>query len=87
VRAGPQPGVAGASDAGESATNLTIACPQATARHLEAQLAPAGIVAHRNYPANPNKQAMLQLALADAGQLQRVVAALAELARQPGAAM
>jgi hypothetical protein len=30
---------------------------------------------------------MLQLALADAGQLQRVVAALAELARQPGAAL
>ncbi len=50
-------------------------------------MAPAGVVAHRNYPANSNKQAMLQLAVADPGQLQRVVAALAELARQPDAAL
>ena len=67
--------------------NLTITCPQATAKQLDEQLAPAGIVGHRNYPANPNKQAMLQLAVNDAGQLQHVVAALAHLARQPGAAI
>lgn len=67
--------------------NLTITCPQATAKRLEEQLSPTGIVAHRNYPANPGKQAMLQLAISDAGQLQRVVSALADLARQPGAAL
>jgi len=67
--------------------NLTITCPQATAKQLDEQLTAAGIVGHRNYPANPSKQAMLQLAVDDAGQLQRVVAALADLARQPGAAL
>lgn len=67
--------------------NLTITSSQATIRGLEEPLATAGIVSHRNYPANPNKQAMLQLTLTNAGQLQQVVAALAQLARQPGVAL
>ena len=64
--------------------NLTLPSSQATVRSLEEPLAAAGIVSHRHDPANPNKQAMPQLTITDAGQLQRVVAALAQLARQPG---
>ncbi|MBK8168584.1 MAG: hypothetical protein IPK64_21765 [bacterium] len=65
--------------------NLTLNGPQATLRQLEDALSATGLVTHRNYPAKASKQAMLHLTVETGAQLQQAVAALAALARRPGA--
>lgn len=67
--------------------NLTLTGPPDTLRRLEELLAPAGLVTHRNYPAKASRQALVQLTVENAAQLQQAVAALAALARRPGVSL